>query len=141
VDGRRGGGGRGILDPAEMRLKRLTAAPTLALCLAACGATPPQAPPKQAMKLSVASGGISTTCGLTFQATAFPGDHKAELAVLEKKVSSNVEKLASVYARNPAWIYQGETIRQVVVDAVAMLQACGLTEAAETLERATSKKR
>jgi hypothetical protein len=124
-----------------MSFKRLSAAPALAFVLAACGATPPQPPSKQAMKLSVATSGISTTCGLTYEATAFPGSHKPELAVLEKKVSSNVEKLASVYARNPAWIYQGETIRQVVVDAVAMLQACGLTEAAETLERATSKKR
>jgi hypothetical protein len=121
-----------------MSLKRLTAAATSALILAACGATPPQAPPKQAMKLSVATGGISTTCGLTYQATAFPGNHKPELAVLEKKVSSNVEKLASVYARNPAWIYPGETIRQIVVDATAMLNACGLTHAAKTLQRATT---
>jgi hypothetical protein len=102
--------------------------------LAACGATPPQAPSKQAMKLSVATSGISTTCGLTYQATAFPGNHEPELAVLEKKVAPNVEKLASVYARNPAWIYQGETVRHIVVDAVAMLKACGLNDAADKLE-------
>ena len=121
-----------------MNPKRLTAGAALALLLAACGATPPQAPPKQAMKLSVATSGISTTCGLTYQATAFPGNHKPELAVLEKKVSSNVEKLASVYARNPAWIYQGETVHDIAVDAVAMLKACGLTHAANALERATT---
>ena len=121
-----------------MKLKRLTAAPALALALAACGATPPQAPSKQAMKLSVATSGISTTCGLTYEATAFPGDHKAELAVLEKKVAPNVEKLASVYARNPAWIYQGETVGQIVVDSLSMLHSCGLTRAERTLLRATS---
>jgi hypothetical protein len=121
-----------------MKLKRLTAAPAVALVLAACGATPPQAPSKQAMKLSVATSGISTTCGLTYQATAFPGNHKAELAVLEKKIAPNVEKLASVYARNPAWIYQGETVGQIVVDSLSMLHTCGLTRAEQTLLRATS---
>ena len=123
-----------------MNAKRLTAAPALVLLLAACGATPPQAPPKQAMKLSVATSGISTTCGLTYQATAFPGDHKPDLEALEKKVSSSVEKLASVFRRNQAWIYQGETVHDIVRDAIAMLNACGLTHAADSLERATAKK-
>jgi hypothetical protein len=121
-----------------MNLTRLIAMPVLALVLAACGATPPQPPSKQAMKLSVATSGISTTCGLAYQATAFPGDRKNELATLEKKVSSNVEKLASVYARNPAWIYQGETVGQIVVDSLAMLHSCGLTGAERTLVQATS---
>ena len=121
-----------------MNLTRLIAAPVLAIVLAACGATPPQAPPKQAMKLSVATSGISTTCGLTYQATAFPGNRKAALKTLEAKVSPSVNKLASVYARNPDWIYQGETIRQIVSDAVTMLDACGLIRAERTLRRATS---
>jgi hypothetical protein len=123
-----------------MNVRRLTAAPVLALVLAACGATPPQAPPKQAMKLSVATSGISTACGLTYQATAFPGKRKAALETLEAKVSPSVNKLASVYARNPAWIYQGETIREIAVDSISMLNTCGLTHAAAALERATTKK-
>ncbi|HJS95743.1 MAG TPA: hypothetical protein VJ741_15880 [Solirubrobacteraceae bacterium] len=120
-----------------MKLKRLTAAPALALVLAACGATPPQAPPKQAMKLSVATGGISTTCGLTYQATAFPGNRRAALETLEAKVSLSVNKLASVYARNPAWIYQSETVHDIVRDALAMLDSCGLTKAQRALAHAT----
>ena len=124
-----------------MNLKRLIAMPVLALLLAACGATPPQPPSKQAMKLSVATSGISTTCGLTYQATAFPGNHKPELASLEKKVSSNVEKLASVYARNPAWVYQGETVGQIVNDATAMLNTCGLNHAAKMLELSAARSR
>lgn len=123
-----------------MSLKRLSTASILAVILAACGATPPQAPPKQAMKLSVATSGISTACGLTYEGTAFPGDRKAELETLEAKVSSSVTKLASVYARNQAWIYQGETIHEIAIDAISMLNTCGLTRAAATLERAITKK-
>ena len=51
---------------------------------------------------------------------------------------ASARSLASVYARNPDWIYQGETVRQIVTDAVAMLHACGLTHAERTLRRATS---
>ena len=120
-----------------MSLKRLTAAPLLAVVLAACGATPPQAPPKQAMKLSVATGAISTACGLTYEATAFPGDHKTELETLESKVSSSVKKLASVYTRNQAWIYQGETVHDLVRDALSMLGTCGLTKAQIALAHET----
>lgn len=118
-------------------IKRLTAAPALAIALAACGATPPQAPAKQAMKLSVATGGISTACGLAYQAAAFPGDHQADLETLESTAAASATKLASVYRRNPAWIYQGETVHDIVRDSLAMLSACGLTRAQRALAQAT----
>ncbi len=105
--------------------------------LAGCGATPPQAPRAQAKKLGASTGDISTECGLTYQVTAFPGDHRNELASLETQAKASVRSLASVYVKNPAWIYQGETVGQIVTDAVAMLHACGLNEAARTLERTT----
>jgi hypothetical protein len=108
--------------------------------VAACGPTPPQAPLKQAMKLSVATGGISTACGLTYQVTAFPGDHRSDLETLEATASSNAIKLASVYANNAAWIYQGETVGKIVGDAVAMLKACGLRRAAGVLSAAASRR-
>jgi hypothetical protein len=69
------------------------AAATAAAAVSACGSTAGQAPLKQAMKLSVATGGISTACGLAYQTTAF---HKSALETLEATASSNATKLASV---------------------------------------------
>jgi hypothetical protein len=105
----------------------------LALTGAGCGATPPQAPLAQAKKLDSATGDIAAACGLSYQVAAFPGDHRADLANLAASATSSARKLASVYARNPAWIYQGETVRQIVDDGVAMLRACGLDGAARAL--------
>ena len=70
--------------------------------------------------------------------TAFPGDHRADLATLEASATSSARKLAGVYHRNPAWIYQGETVGRIVRDGVAMLRACGLRGAANALSAATS---
>jgi hypothetical protein len=117
----------------------LLAALAATLALSACGPTPPQAPPQQAKKLDASTSDISTECGLAYQVTAFPGDHHKELANLEANASVSAHSLASVYHRNPAWIYQGEIVGQVVVDAFTMLKACGLTHAARALERATGQ--
>lgn len=122
-------------------VKRLIAAPALAVALAACGATPSQAPSKQAMKLSVATGGISTACGLAYQATAFPGNHRGDLETLEATATASATKLASVYRRNQAWIYQGETVHDIVRDSLSMLSACGLTTAQNALAHATYARR
>lgn len=105
--------------------------------VAGCGATPPQPPPAQAKKLGASTGDISTECGLTYQLTAFSGDHHKELAGLEAQAKASARTLASVYARNPDWIFQGQTVRAVVVDAISMLHTCGLPRAAVTLLRAT----
>jgi len=120
----------------------LALAAALALLLAGCGPTPPQAPRGQAMKLSVATGGISTACGLAYQLTAFPadGDRKSDLATLEATASASAAKLASVYRRNPAWIYQGDTVGEIVVDGIGMLHDCGLPRAAGVLSAATSRR-
>ena len=122
---------------AARALRRLMAAPALAVALGACGATPPQAPLKEAQKLSVSTSGISTACGLAYQVTAFPGNHRADLETLEATATSSAQKLASVYARNQKWIYQGETVHDIVRDSLAMLSACGLTKAQSALARAT----
>jgi hypothetical protein len=119
-----------------MRRKTLTAA-LLALGLAACGPTPPQAPLPQAKKLDESTGGISTACGETAQLIAFPGNHRSQLITLEATAASDARKLASVYRRNPAWIYQGETIAKIVSDAFSYLDSCGLTHAATVLSHAT----
>ena len=112
-----------------------------ALAIAGCGPTPPQAPLPYAKKLDSATGDMSTDCGLTYQLTAFDGDHRAELAQLEATASVSARKLATVYRRNPAWIYQGETVHDIVRDSLAMLSACGLTKAESTLAHATYARR
>jgi hypothetical protein len=120
--------------PARRFLTGLAAS----VVLTGCGPTPPQAPLQQAKKLDASTSDIATECGLTYQVTAFRGDHRKDLANLEAEASASVNSLASVYVRNPNWIYQGETVRQIVVDATEMLHECGLHRAERTLRRATS---
>ena len=105
----------------------------LALAGAGCGATPPQAPVAQAKRLDDATGDVAAACGLSYEVTAFPGDQRVDLADLAASATSAARELASVYARNPGWIYQGETVRHIVDDGVTMLRACGLDHAARAL--------
>jgi hypothetical protein len=122
-------------------LKRMLVVPALVLLVAACGGMPSSVPLNEAKKLSVSTSGISTACGLAFQATAFPGAHKKDLETLEATAASSAKKLASVYARNQAWIYQGETVRQIVGEALSMLSTCGLTKAQSVLAHETYARR
>lgn len=110
-----------------------------ALAAAGCGATPPQAPYHQAKKLDASTSDLSTECGLTYQVTAFPGNHEKALASLENQAMVSARSLASVYRLRPEWIYQGETVRQIVSDALAMLHACGLIRAERTLREAIAR--
>jgi hypothetical protein len=108
-----------------------------AVAVSACGSTAGQAPLRQAMKLGVATGGISTACGLAYQTTAF---QTSDLETLEATASISATKLASVYAENPAWIYQGQSVGQIVQASIAMLNACGLTRSAGVLSAAASRR-
>ena len=119
---------------------RSAAAISAALALAACGPTPPQAPLPYAKKLDSATSGISTACGLAEQVTAFGGEHGKDLVTLEVTAGSSGLKLASVYRRNPAWIYQGETVRQILADSESLLGSCGLRGAQTQLKRATARR-
>jgi hypothetical protein len=112
------------------------AAIAAAVSLAGCGPPAPQAPPSQAKKLDASTSDLSTACGLAYQVTAFGGDHRKDLANLESQAMASAGSLAAVYRLNPDWIYQGETVRRIVGDALGMLHACGLTEAEQTLRRA-----
>jgi hypothetical protein len=120
-----------------MRPARNIALLVVTLALAGCGATPPQAPPTQAKKLGASTGDISTECGLAYQLTAFGGDHRKQLASLERQAIASAHSLAAVYRRNQSWIYQSETVHDIVRDALAMLDSCGLTKAQSALARAT----
>ena len=119
---------------------RSAAAISAALALAACGPTPPQAPLPYAKKLDSATSGISTACGLAEQVTAFGGEHGKDLVTLEVTARSSGLKLASVYRRNPAWIYQGETVRQILADSESLLGSCGLRGAQAQLKQATARR-
>jgi hypothetical protein len=123
---------------ARRTARPLLAALFAAIALAGCGPPPPQAPFAQAKKLDASTSDIATECGLTYQVTAFPGDHRSDLANLEAQADASVRSLASVYVRNPNWIYQGETVGEIVSDALSMLDACGLDQAERTLRQATS---
>ena len=119
---------------------RSAAAISAALALAACGPTPPQAPLPYAKKLDSATSGISTACGLAEQVTAFGGEHGKDLVTLEVTARSSGLKLASVYRRNPAWIYQGETVRQILADSESLLGSCGLRGTQAQLKQATARR-
>lgn len=109
------------------------------LAAAACGPTPPQAPLPYAKKLDTSTSDISTACGEAAQVTEFEGPHSRHLAGIEGAAERSARKLASVYRRNPDWIYQGETVGEIVVDAKRMLASCGLPSALETLRRETRR--
>jgi hypothetical protein len=120
-------------------MKRALALALLAFAAAACGATPPQAPLPYAKKLDASTSDISTACGEASQVTAFEGQNQVELAGIEGAAERSARKLAAVYRRNPEWIYQGETVGEIVVDAKRMLASCGLRPALTELRRATRR--
>ncbi len=120
--------------------RRATALGLALLVMAAltgCGATPPQAPLPQAKKLDASTSGLSSACGLAYQASAFSAPGQADLSSYEATASTQARKLASVYALDPSWIYQGETVRKIVHDSISMLGSCGLTGAQAVLVKQT----
>jgi len=121
-----------------MRGRTVSIALIAAVVVAGCGPTPPQAPKPEAKRLDKSLGDISSACGLAYQVTAFPGDHRSDLITLEVTATSAAREFAAVYARNPEWIYQSERLRKIASDAVSLLQGCGLGGAAHTLRQATS---
>jgi hypothetical protein len=120
-------------------MRRALGVTLLALAAAGCGATPPQAPLPYAKKLDTSTSDISTACGEAAQVTEFEGRHSPHLAGIAGAAERSARKLASVYRRNPDWIYQGETVGEIVVDAKRMLASCGLRPALETLKRGTPR--
>jgi hypothetical protein len=121
----------------DRRIAPLIATVAVMLALTGCGATPPQAPPAAAKKLGASTGDISTECGLAYQLTAFGGHQRKQLASLESQAMASAHSLAAVYARNQDWIYQSETVHDIVRDALSMLGSCGLTKAQSALAHET----
>ncbi len=82
----------------------------------------------EAMKLGVATSGISTVCGESYQVTAFPGSQRADMITLGVTASAAVRKLETVYRRDRNWIFQGETVSQIIIQSVTMLKVFGLDQ-------------
>jgi hypothetical protein len=78
----------------------------------------------EANRVASALEGIAEACGEEVQQRALrfgaggPGPQRQALM--------RVRELADVFARNPDWIYQGDTLREVVALADARLRECGL---------------
>jgi hypothetical protein len=102
--------------------------------LTGCGPPPPQAPTPQANLLSDSLGMIAQDCGEAFQATGFTA-RPPDLAAIEADARGRARELAGVFRRNPAWIYQGDTVRQLVALSVDYLRECHLAGAAADLVR------
>jgi hypothetical protein len=116
------------------RTTRLLAACAFAILAAGCGATPPQAPAVQANRVASALEGIAQACGEAYQQRALPRFGPSGNGS-ESEALMRTRELADVVERNPDWVYQGDTLRQVAVLAGARLRECGLTSAAQTLRR------
>jgi hypothetical protein len=106
------------------------------LALAGCGATPPQAPKAQAGKVSTSLTDIITACGESYQEQAFTPH--PDLRALEAAASNNANTLARIAIRHPEWIYQGQTLRQIVTLSMHYLHTCGLLEAEKVLRHDVS---
>jgi hypothetical protein len=91
------------------------------------------------MKLDSALSGISSACGLSYQTTALARNPAPSLSGLEASASRDADKLASVYAGNPGWLYQGETITTIVDDSISLLGECGLVESRAKLVKLTGQ--
>jgi hypothetical protein len=113
----------------------------LVLAVAACGAEPPQAPLADAKRLDVATNAISTACGKADLLTAFGGPHPPGLHGLDATAASSAHTLALVERRDPAWIYQGSTVRAIVDESVSLLGSCGLHRAQTQLRHETARRR
>jgi hypothetical protein len=111
----------------------------LAAAPAGCGPTPPQAPPAAAARLDTSLSQISSACGLMYQESAFAPPPAARRAALESAATAQARKLAAVYARDPRWIYQGETVRTIVGESHSALGSCGLTRARAALAAQTGR--
>jgi hypothetical protein len=117
------------------RLCGVGLAAAIALGVGGCGAPPPQAPPSQANRLSDALSSIAQDCGEAYQQRAFAAT--SDLSSLEADAISRGRELAGVFHANRAWVYQGDTVLQIVALSVGYLRECHLDRAAGDLVRAT----
>lgn len=66
-----------------------------------------------------------------------PDSRRAAAATVEAAATMRARELAQVFTGDPEGIYQAQTLRQVLAQAIAYLNECGLHGAAVELERRT----
>ena len=108
-----------------------------AVVLAGCGPTPPQAPGPQAHQLNQSLSAISSACGQASEIQAF-SNNKRDMAVTEHQAENQIPTLVRIYRRNPSWIFQSKSVKQLVQMSISFLDECGLHAAAAKLRAATS---
>jgi hypothetical protein len=109
----------------------------IACAVTGCGPTPPQAPGPQAHQLNTALSTFSTACGHAAEIQAFSNDARA-LALTEHQAQKQVPTLVKIYKLNPAWIFQGKSVGELVAMSETFLDECGLHRTARRLRAATS---
>ncbi len=82
--------------------------------------------------LSDSLGAVAADCGESYQGGASP--------TLEADAARQAAKLATVFRRDRAWIYQGATVTQIVSNSADYLRSCRLSAAASALEREVGKR-
>jgi hypothetical protein len=131
------GWARSLALTGRARSLAVALATAASLCAWSCGATPPQAPVGEANRVAAALAGIAEACGESYQQHAF-ASRPAGLAPVDSAAQERALELARVYVQNPSWIYQGETLRQVVALSVSYLRECKLPGAAALLVSQTA---
>ncbi len=107
-----------------------------ALLFSGCGAPPPQVPVGQAERVSAALTGIAEACGESYQQWD-PGSKRAPATTIEAAATMRARELAQVFTDDPEGIYQGQTLRQVLAQAITYLEECGLRRSATALRSET----
>jgi hypothetical protein len=123
-----------------VKAPRLIAVVVVAVAIAGCGAAPRQAPLPDARTLNSATGTIATTCGESYQVHEFDAADKRELRRLDSTAITAAGRLAVVFHRNAAWVFQGVTVAEIAADGESMLDACRLHRAANVLASAIRKR-
>jgi hypothetical protein len=113
----------------------LPAVGAVAVAVSGCGATPPQVPRPEVSVLSHAISELGTHCGDAITATALAPNQPA-LRKLDALARVNANELVSVLRRNPAWIYESETVRHIAREEASDLDGCGLHRSASVLSEA-----
>jgi hypothetical protein len=106
------------------------------LSAAACGAPQPQPPSTQSNRVASALAGITEACGESYQERAL-APRSAPGAAVEGAADGRARELAEVYREGPEWIYNGETLRQIVALSISYLRECDLGRTAAALQRET----
>jgi hypothetical protein len=117
------------------RPRLLLAAVLLALLGSGCGAKPPQAPASEASAINTTVSELASRCGEAREILT-TGEGTARLPALDHAAMGRATPLLSVLRKNAAWIYQGDTVAEIVKTWAADLAGCGLSRTAGELARA-----